>query len=295
MVKYNIVILSIVVLGVGLVPAPVAGQQVCDDPTNETIQNNTTVRDLCQRLGNISDERAEFRRKAIDRQDRITELRSEKTRLQNQLEEAEDRVDVEDQARQDGAWHPDVQKDQIATLVLRVQRPGSDAAGQRFGLFQYVGPGNGQYDFNADGRKAWTEIPIQQAGDTPLGPVRIELEYALPGMNRTYEFSQANAKTEIQRLENRMNSPEGYMAWTSWVNREYNETKQLNLGSQLGATMVSVLLGLLGIMWEAKNGRVRRWLNRRKRSRSAEATYTDLLRKEKETSSLIDRLREVFR
>jgi hypothetical protein len=283
-----------VVVALAVLPGVAAADTdaVCNDPTNQTVGNNTTVYDMCQRFGNLTEDNAELRRKVTTLQDDKTELEGRIERIRFQLNESKEKVNVNDQARQFGAWHPDVKKDHIATLVLRVQSPGSGSASEKFGLFQYVGPGNGGYDFNNDGNKAWTEVDIQQAGDTALGPIRIRLEYALPGMNRTYEFSQSQAQAEIRQLEDRMNTPEGYMAWTRWNNQKRNQVEQLNTGSYIGTVVIIGLLGVLGVIAEARTGNVRRWLNKRRRDKAVDSTYRELMESDgTDDTGLLERFR----
>lgn len=154
---------------------------------------------------------------------------------------AQDVARIRVQMKHAGAWHPD--NDRPAVVVLRVQHPGDDAD-KKFGLFQYCGPGNGGTSFN--GRHAWCEIPITKQGQGALGYVRVEFLYTPPGINATHEFSQSTAESALRRLERRMNTVQGYLAWTRWNNakRHSAETKDLGAMSVLG---VVVALGMYGV------------------------------------------------
>lgn len=231
---------AVIVLGVVLTPLA-ASQPVHAADASGTTANNSTVQELRQELQAANETIDQLRQ---DRQ----RLRNEKSDIQTQLVSKNGRIQKlefqlnqsnqqsgfsgakSSQLKQLGAWDP--YKNQPAFLVWVESEDG--------GLYQFVGPGNGQHSFN--GMNAWTRV---LGGDAQLlGNITVDLKYAPKGIEETQVYPSTNALTEIRQLVSKVNRPATRTAWERWNNDRRHGAETTESGTVV--VMSVVVFGLMG-------------------------------------------------
>lgn len=247
------VLILVVILGVLAGVSAVAA----DDGGNTTYENESAE----ERIEELEEKNAELESEIVD-------LESEIDDLEFQLENMDGDTDiaaVRSEMKRLGAWHPD--DDVPAVLVVREQDPHEDDPDERYGVFYYVGPGNGEVDFN--GREAWDRLNLEEIGEGQFPPIRVELPYAPEDVDTTYEFANSRAPIELRNIESDINSQaeETFIAWSQWNNEQREEAETIRSGFYLGGGVVA-LIGIVFASWvEARGNRLQNWLQERQLKR----------------------------
>ena len=142
-----------------------------------------------------------------------------------------------------GAWHPD--DNEPAVMVVREQDPHEDDPDERYGVFYYVGPNNGEVSFH--GRSSWDPLPLQEIGDGPFPPIRVDLPYAPIGVESQYEFQNSEAPIVLRQVERDINNKaeEAFIAWADW-NNDQRHSAETRDSRSLWAAFGLLVLGMYG-------------------------------------------------
>lgn len=250
-------------IAIGFVTVPLATAQTAHAQTGgNTTAANETVQNLREKLQNRSQRIDELEQQKSDLQTKVVSLNSQIQKLEFRNEQAKKNTGFTTREAQElksmGAWNP--YDDEPAFLIF--------VASENGGLYQYVGPGNGEHSFNGMG--AWTRV---LGGDvTLLGNVTVTLKYSPDGVAMEHVFSSTTALSKIRQLVDKVNKPGTRHAWEQW-NNEKRQSAETTERSTIGLTSVGVLgLMFLAAWVESKN----HILNRRRRQRKESVTKSSL-------------------
>lgn len=260
------------VLVFGFVAGPLAAAQTAQaDPVNNTTSVNETVQQLRQELQNRSERIDELENRKAELETKVVSQNSRIQKLEFKLEQSRKNTGFSpseaQKLRSIGAWDP---YDDEPALVIAVDRGFGPV------VYQYLGPGNGKGKDSFHGQGAWVEIAKIENPDEVRkeGNFTFSLRWAPPGMKTSYTVtSMAEYQTKITKLEDKLNSPEGFIAWSQFNNKkrqdaETFEERVIFLSLGVGAVVV------YGAAWvESKNHILNQ--RRRKRKRSQHTSNLD--------------------
>lgn len=222
----------VAVLLLGLAVAPLAASEPVQAQSGATTAtNNSTVEQLRERVQELENKNADLRAEVVSKNSRIQKLefQLEQSEKSDQFSGAE-----ASQLKKIGAWNPYEGEPAFAMWV-----DSEDG-----GLYQYVGPGNGEHSFN--GMEAWSRV---LSGDVTLaGNITIDLLYSPPDMKEEIVIESglnSNAGAEIRQLIDRLNRPATRLAWEQWNNDRRNQAESTE-NSTTGVVGV-VMLTLFGL------------------------------------------------
>lgn len=213
--------------------APAAAQEkseLCTDPAT-----NSTVEELCNRIDRLNDRNNKLKAN-------VTALRGQVEKLEYDLNHSQDMQSlVEGMGFLYEGGNPQV-------LLLRLQKENAQEASKKFGLFQKCQPqamNRGGFDFDNDGVKEYCEVPISQVGDSPLAPIKIELYYAEPGMNKTFVLDQSNAKGRLEQIQEKLNDRGGVAAYDGWTDYKLWSATESSFKSSIGIGIGGLVVGII--------------------------------------------------
>lgn len=216
-----------------------------NNETNETIEKQR------QKIKELQNENSRLKTKIVAKNGEIQKL---EFRLNQSEKQTGFSVGQSERMREMGAWDPE--EKEPALVIVRDHGFGPV-------VYQYVGPNNGQHSFN--GQSAWVEVAKPEEEVRKAGNFSFSLMWTLPGQNKTHTVSSFGEYRTLNRdLENKLNSPAGFTAWSRWNNEQRQSAESFR--SQTLLLGLVVIAGLMyGAAWvESKQNLV---LDRRKRKK----------------------------
>lgn len=231
------------------------------DTGRATTANNSTAAELRERLDDLRQDNRRLKNKNAELKTRVVSLKGRKEKLEDRLSQSNKQTNFAgaetQRLKEMGAWDP--YKNEPAFLIWVESEEG--------GLYQYVGPGNGEHSFN--GMNAWTQV---LGGDaTLLGNVTVELRYAPEGIEKEHTFQSTNAIPKIRQLATKMNQPQTWQAWARWNNQQRHRAETTEMGT-MGVTGAGVLVLMFGAMFvESRKDILKNYAKKQNAKRQAAA------------------------
>lgn len=254
----------LVVLLVVVATAGVSGAATAQETPEACAGNvtNDTIRSLCDRVEALEQRNSNLK-------SNVSSLQEQKIKLEHELETTES-YNVTQELEAMGAMHPD--REGLGLLVFRIQDPTADNATAKYGLFQYVGPENGEVSLG--GYDAYTRIELEKTNEeNKLSPLTIQLVYTPEGIAANHTFGVSDAETQLRLLEGRFNREASFFAWTRWNNNERQSAEQTESRAVYLYGAGTLLVGILGVFAESRLKIVTK--RRQKKEQRAAAAHLD--------------------